>query len=46
MLDLESDFTLWVFSSLRLEGESAGAAASSVRSEGWSTGGKVAEEES
>lgn len=46
MLDLESDFTLWAFSSVRLEGKSVGSVASSVRSECWSTGGKVAEEES
>lgn len=45
-MDLESDFTLWAFSSLMLEKDSVGPGASSVRAGGWSTGGGVAGEES
>lgn len=44
VLDLESDFKLWAFSSLRLESDSVGPGASSVRAGGWSMGGGVAEE--
>lgn len=47
MLDLESEVTLWAFSSLSLESESVVPGASSVRDGGWSTGrGMAGTEES
>lgn len=45
MLDLERDFALWAFSSLRLEWDAVGSGALSVEAVGWLTGGGVAEEQ-